>query len=137
MRKLIFLLSLAASVQAQQPVSRPVVVASKPFGESFLLAEMFAQLLEDRGVVVDRRPGLGATEITFRALQENAIDVYPEYTGTGLLVILADPPLPSSLAADQTASYSLTAETDEDLTGSFIAYVDTAAHEFVFVVSLE
>ena len=27
---------------------RPVVVASKPFGESFLLAEMFAQLLESR-----------------------------------------------------------------------------------------
>ena len=98
MRKLILLLSLAASVQAQQPVSRPVIVASKPFGESFLLAEMFAQLLEDRGVVVDRRPGLGATEITFRALQENAIDVYPEYTGTGLLVILADPPLASRAA---------------------------------------
>ncbi|HTI64535.1 MAG TPA: glycine betaine ABC transporter substrate-binding protein, partial [Gemmatimonadaceae bacterium] len=61
--------------------SRPVVVASKPFGESYLLAEMFAQLLEARGLRVDRRPGLGATDIAFRALRAGSIDVYPEYTG--------------------------------------------------------
>jgi osmoprotectant transport system permease protein len=84
---------------AQQPASRPVVVASKPFGESFLLAEMFAQLLESRGLAVDRRPGLGATEIAFRALRSNAIDVYPEYTGTGLLAILGDKPVASRPAA--------------------------------------
>ncbi len=66
----------------------PVVVASKPFGESFLLAEMFAQLLEQRGIKVERRPGLGATEVAFAALRSGAIDVYPEYTGTGLIAIL-------------------------------------------------
>ena len=47
---------------------RPVIVASKPFGESYLLAEMFAQLLEAQGIAVERRPGLGATEIAFGAL---------------------------------------------------------------------
>jgi len=57
---------------------RPVVIASKPFGESYLLAEMFAQLLESRGIGVDRRPGLGATELAFRALRAGSIDVYPE-----------------------------------------------------------
>lgn len=71
---------------------RPVVVASKPFGESYLLCEMFAQLLEARGVPVDRRPGLGATDVAFRALRAGAIDVYPEYTGTGLLAILGESP---------------------------------------------
>jgi osmoprotectant transport system permease protein len=70
---------------------RPVIVASKPFGESYLLAETFAQLLESRGLRVERRPGLGATEIAFEALRSNAIDVYPEYTGTGLLAILREP----------------------------------------------
>jgi osmoprotectant transport system permease protein len=84
--------------------ARPVVVASKPFGESYLLAEMFAQLLEARGVQVDRRPGLGATEIAFRALRTNAIDVYPEYTGTGLLAILGEPPVASASAAYQRVS---------------------------------
>ena len=71
---------------------RPVIVASKPFGESYLLAEMFAQLLEARGIRVDRRLGLGATEIAFGALERGAIDVYPEYTGTGLLAILHQRP---------------------------------------------
>ncbi len=78
---------------AAQGVERPVVVASKPFGESYLLAEMFAQLLEARGLGVTRRPGLGATEIAFQALRTGAIDVYPEYTGTGLLAILHERPL--------------------------------------------
>ncbi len=80
--------------------SRPVVVASKPFGESYLLAEMFAQLLEARGMRVERRLGLGATEIAFGALRTGAIDVYPEYTGTGLLAILHQPP-----SADPRAVY--------------------------------
>jgi len=69
---------------------RPVVVASKPFAESFVLAEMFAQLLEADGFSVERRLGLGATELAFGALRTGAIDVYPEYTGTGLLAILGD-----------------------------------------------
>ena len=73
--------------------TRAVVVASKPFGESYLLAEMFAQLLESNGFVAERRLGLGATEIAFRALRTGAIDLYPEYTGTGLVAILGEPPL--------------------------------------------
>jgi osmoprotectant transport system permease protein len=76
-----------------RPPARPVVVASKPFGESYLLAEMFAQLLEARGFTVERRPGLGATELAFQALRTGAIDVYPEYTGTGLTAILHEAPL--------------------------------------------
>ncbi|HWB43012.1 MAG TPA: glycine betaine ABC transporter substrate-binding protein [Gemmatimonadales bacterium] len=84
-------LLLLLAVQAAAP-ARPVVVASKPFGESYLLAEMFAQLLEARGIEVDRRPGLGATEIAFRAIRTGSADVYPEYTGTGLLAILGEQP---------------------------------------------
>ncbi len=86
-----------------------VVVASKPFGESYLLAEMFAQLLESRGIVVTRRPGLGATEIAFGALRQDEIDVYPEYTGTGLLVVLGDS-LTDSLRRDPRAVYGRVAE---------------------------
>jgi osmoprotectant transport system permease protein len=71
----------------------PVVVGSKPFGESYLLGEMFAQLLEARGIRVERRLGLGATEIAFGAIRSGAADAYPEYTGTGLLAILGERPL--------------------------------------------
>ncbi|MFN8572925.1 MAG: glycine betaine ABC transporter substrate-binding protein [Gemmatimonadaceae bacterium] len=84
------LLLPAGSVAAQTQATTPVVVASKPFGESYLLAEMFAQLLEAHGQRVERRPGLGATEIAFGALKTGAIDVYPEYTGTGLFAILGE-----------------------------------------------
>src|SRR5436305_3956260 len=84
---------LAGTISARAPAPAPVVVASKPFGESYLLAEMFAQLLEARGIRVDRRPGLGATELAFRALRSGAIDVYPEYTGAGLFVLLSEEPL--------------------------------------------
>ena len=83
---------------AGHDAARPVVVASKPFGESYLLAEMFAQLLEARGIPVERRLGLGATEIAFGALRTGAIDVYPEYTGTGLLAILHERPSPDPRA---------------------------------------
>jgi osmoprotectant transport system permease protein len=85
--------------------NRPVVVASKPFGESYLLCEMFAQLLESRGFTVERRPGLGATEIAFRALRTGAIDAYPEYTGTGLVAILQDS-LADSVLADPRAVFA-------------------------------
>ena len=76
-------LAVPHTLRAQQD-PEPVVIASKPFAESYLLAETFAQLLEDRGFRVDRRMGLGATEITLQALVRGDIDVYPEYTGTGL-----------------------------------------------------
>src|SRR3954469_21347526 len=91
------------SIEAQ--TRRPIVVASKPFGESYLLAEIFSQLLESRGFEVDRRAGLGATEIAFGALRAGAIDVYPEYTGTGLIAILHDT-LPDSTLADPRAVFA-------------------------------
>ena len=88
----VLLVGLTLSEEPQAQMVRPVIIASKPFGESFLLAEMFSQLLEARGFRVDRRMGLGATEIAFTALRRSAIDVYPEYTGTGLLAILGQRP---------------------------------------------
>jgi osmoprotectant transport system permease protein len=96
--------------------SDPVVVASKPFGESYLLAEVFAQLLEGRAIAVERRPGLGATEIAFGALRSNAIDVYPEYTGTGLLAVLKDS-LDASMRADPRRTFAHVARRFEELYG--------------------
>lgn len=108
---------LAAQTDTSTPLStaessrseRRVVVASKPFGESYLLAEMFAQLLESHGFRVDRKPGLGATEIAFGALRTSTIDVYPEYTGTGLVAILHDT-LADSIASDSRAVFAHVAQ---------------------------
>jgi len=59
-----------------------VVVGSKNFGESYLLAEIAAQVLEAKGFVVVRQLGLGGTLICYEALKNGEIDLYPEYTGT-------------------------------------------------------
>ncbi len=70
-----------------------LVVGSKNFAENRLLAEIFAQLIEGRtGLAVERRLGLAGTQVCFEALRGGAIDLYPEYTGTGLVSLLGMPP---------------------------------------------
>jgi len=68
-----------------------IVVGSKPFTESYVLAEIFSQALEREGLRVERRFGLGSTLIAFAALRQGEIDVYPEYTGTISEAILKRP----------------------------------------------
>ena len=76
-----------------EAASETIVVGSKNFAESRLLAEMFAQLLEARtGLDVERRLNLAGTQVCFEALRTGAIDIYPEYTGTGLVTILGESP---------------------------------------------
>jgi osmoprotectant transport system permease protein len=77
-----------------------IVVGSKNFAENRLLAEIFAQLLEARtDLAVERRLNLAGTQVCFEALRTGAIDLYPEYTGTGLVTILDEPAMQ---AADAT-----------------------------------
>ena len=74
---------------ADDSQAKPVIrIGSKAFTESHILAEMSAQLLESEGFRVERKLGLGGTLIAFQALQEGAIDLYPEYTGTITQAIL-------------------------------------------------
>jgi osmoprotectant transport system permease protein len=69
-------------------------VGSKSFTESYILAEIVAQVVEGVGEArADRRLGLGGTGITYRALEQGAIDLYPEYTGTLARIIVKDPSL--------------------------------------------
>ena len=68
-------------------------IGSKIFGEQYILAEMYKMLIEGHtGYKVDTKTGLGGTKICFDALTNDAIDFYPEYTGTGLLVLLQPSP---------------------------------------------
>lgn len=59
-----------------------IVVGSKRFNESYILAEIFCQLLESEGYTVERRFGLGGTLICYEAIRNGEVDVYPEYSGT-------------------------------------------------------
>ena len=74
--------------------SDPIVVGSKNFMESRLLSEMIAQLIEAKTeLTVTRRFGLAGTQVCFEALKTGGIDLYPEYTGTGLVTLLGEPPM--------------------------------------------
>lgn len=88
MRKIVFILLffLFATVAEGRDSVR---VGSKKFTEGYLVSELLAQLIEEKGnLPVERRFGLGGTMICFEALRRGEIDLYPEYTGTAVEVIL-------------------------------------------------
>ncbi|MDR2841639.1 MAG: hypothetical protein LBV52_00370 [Spirochaetaceae bacterium] len=64
-----------------------VRVGSKNFTENLILAEIYALALEDSGITVTRNFNL-ASSLVHTAIVNNEIDLYPEYTGTGLLSVL-------------------------------------------------
>jgi len=69
-----------------------VRIGSKIFGEQYILANMYSMLIKGNSHYdVATKTGLGGTKICFDALANDQVDVYPEYTGTGLLAILQAP----------------------------------------------
>ena len=82
---------LLAGCSRAAPVT--LKVGSKDFTEEFILAEMYSLLLEDAGFKVERKFNLGGTPVAHAALVKGDIDLYPEYTSTGLLTVLKEKPL--------------------------------------------
>lgn len=68
-------------------------VGSKNFGEDITIAEIYAAALERANLPVERHMNLGSTQIATAAMQRGDIDLYPEYTGTGLIDVLHLPPM--------------------------------------------
>ena len=80
---------------------RRIVVGSKNFTEQIVLAELLAQQIESRtNRKVERRVNLGGTLICQQALRAGEIDLYVEYTGTALTVVLHEAP-----TSDRAAVY--------------------------------
>ncbi len=71
--------------------SEPITIGSKDFTEQYIVGEMYALLLEQAGFTVERKFGLAGTPVAHAALVNGEIDLYPEYTGTGLLTVLKLP----------------------------------------------
>jgi osmoprotectant transport system substrate-binding protein len=82
-------LALAAAVLAAGPAgAQTLKVGSKNFTEQFIVAELYAASLEAAGFTVERKINLGTTLVAQEAVRTGAIDLYPEYTGTGLTAVM-------------------------------------------------
>lgn len=80
-------------------------VGSKDFTESLVVSEIYALALEDAGYTVERKQNI-AGSVIHTAITNNEIDLYPEYTGTGLLSVLqmdmeSDPDKVYSIVKDE------------------------------------
>jgi len=58
-----------------------VTVGSAAFGESEIVAEIYAQALESKGVKVNRNLNIGQRDVYLAALKDGSIDLIPEYSG--------------------------------------------------------
>ncbi|MBU9726578.1 MULTISPECIES: glycine betaine ABC transporter substrate-binding protein [Diplocloster] len=65
-------------------------VGTKDFTENLIVGEIYALALEDAGYEVERIFDI-AGSVVHTSITNNEIDLYPEYTGTGLLTILQLP----------------------------------------------
>ncbi len=94
---LLFLFSISCSSSHRNRI----VIGSKNFTESLILAEILAQQIESHtSLRVERRFYLQGTFICQQAILAGRIDMYPEYTGTAMTAILKQKP-----AGDEQAVY--------------------------------
>jgi len=102
--------SASSSSSSSNPLSQggaagTVVVGSANFPESELLAEIYAQALQAKGIKVTPKLNIGSREVYYPQIAKGTISVFPEYNGTLL-----------SVAVDPKSTAKTTAEVDAALT---------------------
>lgn len=90
-----------------------VTVGSANFPEDELLAEIYAQALQAKGVKVTTKLNIGAREIYYPQLQNGSITILPEYNGALL-----------STSVDKTSTAKSTAAVDAALTAKLPATLE-------------
>ncbi|MEM1134776.1 MAG: ABC transporter permease/substrate-binding protein [Bacteroidota bacterium] len=84
-----FLKAKGFKTDAEKNGQPDIAIGGKIFTEHFILAEMLKVFIENNtSLTVETKTGLGGTKICFEALKTDEIDLYVEYTGTGLEVLL-------------------------------------------------
>lgn len=88
---LVLVLAITPFVKAEPSGNKPTItVGSKKFTENVILGEIVRLLGKQSGVNVRHRKQLGGSRFLWSALNNEEIQLYPEYTGTLLQEILAD-----------------------------------------------
>ena len=83
------LLAIIGLISGCAAAPKPTIkIGFKTFTEQYLLRDMYTLLLQDAGYTVEQVPGLEETPRLHKALTEDTIDMYIEYTGTAARRIL-------------------------------------------------
>ncbi len=78
--------------------SDAIVVGSQAYYSNEIIAEIYAQALEEAGFTVERQFQIGQRDAYIPALQDGEVDVFPEYTGN--LLQFYDPETTATLPDD-------------------------------------
>ncbi len=113
-----------AATESQAAELPEITIGSQGFWESTVVAEIYAQALEDAGFTIERTFELGARDVTHPALVDGQIDLIPEYIGGLLAVSYGGEPTPdvdeslealrTELEADGLVTFEPTPGTDAD-----------------------
>lgn len=101
-----------------------VVVGSANFSEQLVLGNMYAELLEDRGIPVKRRLNIGSRETLFPALKSGEIELVPEYNGA-LLIFLDE----GAEGSKETKTDAVTKQLQEQLPSGLVALEPAEAQD--------
>ncbi len=82
--------------------SSTIVVGSQAYYSNEIIAEIYAQALEDAGFTVERQFGIGQRDAYLPALEDGSVDLFPEYTGN--LLQFYDPDTTATSADDVYAA---------------------------------
>jgi osmoprotectant transport system permease protein len=83
----------AFTVYSKANAADKIVVGSKNYSEQLILGNMLADLVESKtDIEVERKLNLGGSQVAFGAIKNGDVDMFVEYTGTGLVNILNQSP---------------------------------------------
>lgn len=110
----------------------PIVVGSKIDTEGELLSSVIKIVLEDGGFTVDDKSQTGTTDVVRKALLSGEIDIYPEYTGSGLIFFEGQDP---ATYKNPEKGYEAVAKLDLEKNG--IVWLEPAKANNTWLIALD
>lgn len=85
----VFALMALSGCSSSNEATEPIVIGGKPWTEQYILPHILGKYIEAHSdYTVEYEEGLGEVAILTPALEQGDIDLYVEYTGTGLKDVL-------------------------------------------------
>jgi osmoprotectant transport system substrate-binding protein len=100
--------SSTSSTAASASAKPHVTIGAKNFAEENILGQLYTQALKAKGFNVSLIENVGSSEIVFKALKSNRIQMYPEYTGTLLSAVAEQttPPKTEQAAYEEAKAFA-------------------------------